>query len=297
MTKPRKESLQCFENYFKPLGLEMHFFKVSWYNELVDEPFKLKVSDETVCAVLISIPSFFEDTFLPYVRTVNLEKLVNDPVDSCVAYHVTCFQNYFSDIDMIVMYDYELLPNRRPKVLVQTAAHASGAAFYYQKKHVIQSHNTNSRKFSCDLPRSAVKNLSLVEQDGLQDKSCSSLEENIENFFDDQISTNLWKEKRIFGCCIHPLFGGWFAIRSVIIFSGIKDTDSQITYTPPVDCVPSKSNRIELLNRFNDNWQDCTYRDIIPVKDRYSDIQKFYFTLLPKDRKNLLVQLLFLSYF
>lgn len=35
-----------------------------------------------------------------------------------------------------VTYDYELLPSRKPKFLAQTAAHVSGAAFYYQQSDV-----------------------------------------------------------------------------------------------------------------------------------------------------------------
>lgn len=34
------------------------------------------------------------------------------------------------------MFDYELLPNRKPKFLAQTAAHVAGAAYYYQRKDV-----------------------------------------------------------------------------------------------------------------------------------------------------------------
>lgn len=37
---------------------------------------------------------------------------------------------------MDVRYDYELLPSRKPKFLAQTAAHVSGAAYYYQKSDV-----------------------------------------------------------------------------------------------------------------------------------------------------------------
>lgn len=37
---------------------------------------------------------------------------------------------------MDVRYDYELFPSRKPKFLAQTAAHVSGAAFYYQQGDV-----------------------------------------------------------------------------------------------------------------------------------------------------------------
>lgn len=37
---------------------------------------------------------------------------------------------------MDVIFDYEILPSRRPKFLAQTAAHVAGAAYYYQRKDV-----------------------------------------------------------------------------------------------------------------------------------------------------------------
>lgn len=35
-------------------------------------------------------------------------------------------------------YDHELLPSKKPKFLAQTAAHVSGAAFYYQQSDVTE---------------------------------------------------------------------------------------------------------------------------------------------------------------
>lgn len=43
----------------------------------------------------------------------------------------------FPDISAKIIYDYEMRPGtRRPKVLVQTAGHVSGAAYFYQKTDV-----------------------------------------------------------------------------------------------------------------------------------------------------------------
>lgn len=47
------------------------------------------------------------------------------------------FQN-LADQNMDIMYDYEILPNRKPKFLAQTAAHVAGAAYFYQRKDVHQ---------------------------------------------------------------------------------------------------------------------------------------------------------------
>lgn len=47
------------------------------------------------------------------------------------------FHQTFPDLEVETIHDFELLPSRRPKVLVQTAGHVAGAAFYYQRKDVV----------------------------------------------------------------------------------------------------------------------------------------------------------------
>ena len=277
VSKQTEDVRKCSKNFFQPLGIEIYFFKACWYNKIVDDAFKFKVSDDTVCAVLVTIPSFFENAFLPYVRKISIDKLEKDPIDLCIAYHVGRFQNYMDDLKMLAMYDYELLPSRRPKVLVQTAAHVAGAAFYYQRKHVAQ-HNIDA-----DHPAGEEQNSS----DNLSMQKTNGDDSNVNI---SGRSKDPWGQKRIFGCCMHPVYGGWFAIRCVIIFSNFLDP--HLKYTCPIDCVPTREGRIELLDRFNGNWQDNTYRDVIPVKDCYSEIQKYYFATPPKDRKNLLLQML-----
>lgn len=46
------------------------------------------------------------------------------------------FPQIFPDQKVDVIFDYEILPSRRPKFLAQTAAHVAGAAYYYQRKDV-----------------------------------------------------------------------------------------------------------------------------------------------------------------
>lgn len=48
-------------------------------------------------------------------------------------FYIQCFPNQSVDVS----YDYEMLPSRRPKFLAQTAAHVSGAAYYYQKSDIL----------------------------------------------------------------------------------------------------------------------------------------------------------------
>ncbi|GFO18811.1 methylmalonic aciduria and homocystinuria type c protein homolog [Plakobranchus ocellatus] len=97
-------------------------------------------------------------------------------------------------------------------------------------------------------------------------------------------------EKKIFGVCIHPRYGGWFALRAVIIFRGVQCPD--LPYIPPIDCVKNNDKKIELMELFNFHWQDSRYRDIIPVVKRYSEDQQKYFGTLPKDRMSLIQSLI-----
>jgi methylmalonic aciduria homocystinuria type C protein len=131
------------------------------------------------------------------------------------------------------------MPSRKPKVLVQTAAHVSGAAFYYKP----------------------------------------------DNNSDNQNSDN---SNRMIGICIHPSFGGWFAIRGVIIFTDV--IFDSLKQKEPFDVIKSEDLKKELLIKFNKDWIDWTYRDIIPVSKKYSDLQIEYFKLKPRDRLAFLQQ-------
>nr|KAG5696373.1 hypothetical protein BaRGS_028368 [Batillaria attramentaria] len=111
----------------------------------------------------------------------------------------------FPEEEVDTMHDFEMTATRRPKVLVQTAGHVAGAAYYYQRKDV---------------------------------------------------TDDPWGPEK-----------------------------PALPRVPPIDCVPAREDRITLLERFNFHWQDWSYRDIVPVEEKYSEEQKKYFKTLPKDRK------------
>lgn len=58
----------------------------------------------------------------------------------------------------------------------------------------------------------------------------------------------------MFGVCVHPKFGGWFAIRALLVFVDIAVGPELVQPSPP-DCVPSREGRIQLLEAFNLHWQ------------------------------------------
>ncbi|KAK3771049.1 hypothetical protein RRG08_002097 [Elysia crispata] len=95
---------------------------------------------------------------------------------------------------------------------------------------------------------------------------------------------------KIFGVCIHPRYGGWFALRGIIIFQSVQCPD--LPRTEPIDCVPDNDRRVELLDLFNNHWRDARYRDIVKVDKKYSEDQQKYFGTLPKDRVPIIQNLL-----
>ncbi|KAG8555085.1 hypothetical protein GDO81_017577 [Engystomops pustulosus] len=95
----------------------------------------------------------------------------------------------------------------------------------------------------------------------------------------------LVKEK-MFGVCVHPKYGGWFAIRAVLVFSEVQIP--RLEQTPPIDCVPAQEDRIRLLENFNFNWRDGKYREVVAVEERYSVEQTLYFSTPPAERRKLL---------
>ncbi|XP_038165018.1 cyanocobalamin reductase / alkylcobalamin dealkylase isoform X1 [Cyprinodon tularosa] len=223
------------------LGFEVYPLKVGWYNSVLSPSFHLPYHDETLAVVVLSTPAMFDQAFLPFLEQRGVQR-PSDPIDQCVQHCVSTAvqrvrEETSPELKVDVRYDYELLPSRKPKFLAQTAAHVSGAAFYYQQSVVT------------DQP---------------------------------------WAGKqKMFGVCIHPRLGGWFAIRALLVFEGVT-VGSELVQPAPPDCVPSREDRIKLLEAFNFHWQDWSYRDIIPSEQIYSERQKEYFSTPPAQRLTLL---------
>ncbi|XP_078724006.1 cyanocobalamin reductase / alkylcobalamin dealkylase isoform X1 [Lampetra fluviatilis] len=233
-TSPASSVLASIRQRLEPLGFECHGFQVAWYNERVLEGFRLPVPAESLAVLVISTPSMFELALLPFLsRTERCG--IRDPVDECSAFHLAAVAQEFPGQRVDVIHDFDVLPSRRPHLLVQTAAHVAGAAFYYRSEDVR------------DAPWPA--------------------------------------HKKMFGVCMHPVYGGWFAIRGALVFADVSASD--LPRPEPPDSVSSNAARILLLEKFNYNWQDWSYRDVIPVKQRYSEAQKLYFSTPPDQRHTL----------
>ncbi|XP_055356583.1 cyanocobalamin reductase / alkylcobalamin dealkylase-like [Paramacrobiotus metropolitanus] len=217
-----------------PQGFEIYPYLVGWYNNVVEHPFCLQYDKDTVAVLVISTPSMFERTFIPFILNNDLEDL-RDPIDLCVMKCFSRLRKGLDHLDMDIIHDFELHPNRRPKILAQTAAHVAGAAYLYQPKHY----------------PSASKN-----------------------------------QKKLMGVCMHPKFGGWFAIRGCIILKTTLCRD--LPRRPPVNVIRSDTDAQTAIELFNFHWRDSRFRDVIPVVEKYSEDQQLYFNTSPGKRKELL---------
>eukprot|EP00794_Sanderia_malayensis_P007795 gene7795-8641_t len=92
--------------------------------------------------------------------------------------------------------------------------------------------------------------------------------------------------RKLFGVSIHPKYGGWFAFRGVLIFENVFCPG--LMKKEPEDVVKSDELKLELLKRFNGNWKDWSFRDIISPAARYSEDQKLFFSTPPSEREALI---------
>ena len=56
-------------------------------------------------------------------------------------------------------------------------------------------------------------------------------------------------------------------------------------------CSQEEEKKVELLNLYNTRWQDWTYRDIVEPIERYSKLQRDYFSTPPAERTALIERL------
>ena len=226
------------EDILSSHGFEIHPFLTGWYNELVSAKFQLDHPPDTLAFIIISQPRMFENAFLPFLRgsvsssgDVGLSEL-QDPVDQCMLH-------YFSRLETLApvvetLHDFQLSPSRRPKILVQTAGHVSGAVTFYKPGDYSQL-----------------------------------------------------AEKKYFPVCHHPVWGGWFALRGVVIFPNLQTELARPHHGRPL----TESQAVQLVSLYNEDWRNWTWRDVgreAPALEKYSDLQRKYFATPPAQRWEIL---------
>lgn len=215
-----------------------------------------------------------------------------------------------SSSEVVVIHDFDVNHNRRPKVLMQTAGSLLFCSSHFSDHHLLMQHFSASlthRQLSFSLPpffpsiktghvsgaafyyrkgeiMKDQKHLNRLSQDGKKGERDDAAAG--ETLADGDVVTSESKSL-LSGVSIHPKFGGWFAFRAVLIFPSIRVPE--LKRREPPDLIPSQAKREQLLYSFFHSWESGEYRNIIPPITKYSDRQKKYFETKPSDRISLLI--------
>ncbi|XP_075253228.1 cyanocobalamin reductase / alkylcobalamin dealkylase-like [Convolutriloba macropyga] len=232
----------------EPFGFESTPLLIKWYNDQVAEKFKFSSIDENSLAFcVVSVGWMFEKGFLPFVFG-NECRNPRNALDESIEFYLNGASSALKNFNAVHYKDSDMAPGtRRPAFLAQPAAHVSGTAFYYHPSEIITA--------------ATDEGVPLPWGDHSESKS------------------------GVFGVSIHPKYGGWFAVRALIILRNV--VFPELPFNPPVDIVKSTHDKLRLLHEFNfNNWKNWKYRDIIPVEPemKYSKLQRKYFETEPKLR-------------
>merc|ERR1719376_1375315 len=130
--------------------LEVGPFQIGWYNQELrkdfDSCYQFDLPPETLAFVVISTPSYFQKTYLPFIKEHGDKRNLTHPVDECTR---TTFQRLCSlfppnyGAEPIFSFEKQQPKNGndskenqqrfRPRVLVQVAAHVGGVARLYRQ--------------------------------------------------------------------------------------------------------------------------------------------------------------------
>ncbi|MFH4976291.1 hypothetical protein AB6A40_003000 [Gnathostoma spinigerum] len=152
--RPDEEVMQRFRSILRESdGFECHPFRVGAYNELADRYFQLHYDPQTLGVVVLNTPSFLETTFRKWLvgqrkpnESMNdvKERFKTEPLNS---YFDELFDKVRKELEPFnndLIHDYDVLPNRRPLVLMTTVGHVAGIAYFYRPKETTQTANSTN---------------------------------------------------------------------------------------------------------------------------------------------------------
>ena len=88
------------------------------------------------------------------------------------------------------------------------------------------------------------------------------------------------EKSKLFPVCMHPNFGGWMALRGILVFPNI--CVPHLEKRLPPELIESQEEILQLLKLYNHHWRDNRFRDCVQnIKERYSKIQQDYFAQKP----------------
>uniref|UniRef100_A0AC35UE93 Cyanocobalamin reductase (cyanide-eliminating) n=1 Tax=Rhabditophanes sp. KR3021 TaxID=114890 RepID=A0AC35UE93_9BILA len=123
-------------------GFEIYPINLREYNRFVGKEFHLPNDENTFGVVVLSTPLWFPRKYQTWIKQIMQEKVLTqeefqeaypDPIKQCFE---ECFDEAVRDLDdqrPTIIHDFTFLANRKPKMIMAAAGHASGATYYYTK--------------------------------------------------------------------------------------------------------------------------------------------------------------------
>lgn len=144
--------------YLKKLGLFLKPFVLSQYNDAVSKEYQLSIGKaplhkNTVCLIVASNAKFCGKIMQKFSENIpsDLEReFIENPVHCITKYYLKHFviaklyEKFGSDIE--ILHDFDMI-NNRPRILVQTAGHVSGMAYFYHP----EKFRFSDLKYGCSL--------------------------------------------------------------------------------------------------------------------------------------------------
>ena len=92
------------------------------------------------------------------------------------------------------------------------------------------------------------------------------------------------------GLCLHPKYGGWFAIRGCLVFKNL--TCPSLARKSAENVLVDLTDQMSAIELFNYHWKDCRFRDVIVAQEKYSEIQQRYFNTPSGQRGTILKEII-----
>uniref|UniRef100_A0A0K0FFW6 Cyanocobalamin reductase (cyanide-eliminating) n=1 Tax=Strongyloides venezuelensis TaxID=75913 RepID=A0A0K0FFW6_STRVS len=126
-------------------GYELYPFRFGHYNNFINDEFKIDEDDNSFCVLVISTPKWFTNAYAKFLKkSVEERKIKNydefqekmpNPISECVNNDIDKATKAFIDYDLQIYYDHSMHPwKRKPYIIMASAGHAAGAAYYYSKE-------------------------------------------------------------------------------------------------------------------------------------------------------------------
>lgn len=139
----------CRRRLSRDAGFECYAFNLDWYNEVVSHVFKLdkQYAHNSLAIVVLNTPRMFQASFKPWLikqlgkQGDGYADRYSDPLDQYCKYTMknvkdSVLKTFPGLHKFDVVHDFEILPSRRPKILLPTCGHVAGCCYYYQPVHV-----------------------------------------------------------------------------------------------------------------------------------------------------------------